>query len=68
MTEELILVTIITMVALVQNGKRVNMKQLGDHDDVFLHEVQVKVDQRQKRQERSAVFLPFEVVKFDCYN
>jgi len=63
MTEELILVTIITMVALVQNGKRVNMKQLGDHDDVFLPEVQVKVDQRQKGQERSAMFLPFEVVK-----
>jgi len=63
MTEELILVTIITMVALVQNGKRVNMKQLEDHDDVFLPEVQVKVDQRQKRQERSAMFLPFEVVK-----
>ena len=63
MTEELILVTIITMVALVQNGKRVNMKQLEDHHDAFLPEVQVKVDQRQKGQERSAMFLPFEVVK-----
>jgi len=39
MTEDLILVTIITMVASVQNGKRVNMKQLGDHDDVFLSEI-----------------------------
>jgi len=25
----------IMMVELVQNGERVDMKQLGDHDDVF---------------------------------